>query len=545
MSTTAKDSLQDTLATLLTSHTPSGSGATGGSWVSAAPSGNVSPVAVSGGFQQTNASGSSVYILNGSSVSGSIYSQVSLTFPNDSGFAGVYLAADTSENGYLFSRNPGAWSFGKIVAGTYTPFAAPSASFSTGTPYTLTIQRIVSGSNAIINVLINGTNVGTATDSSSAFASAMYVGIFGAEISGVWSDLIGGTISASILANDSDFVYYGRWGASGTSMVTITNDSVCKFAYTGDSCQLFFDTSTCTAYPVIAYWVDGSGPTRVTLDSTGVVTIMPTYNSVTEGRHIVKLNTNVDNIAAASANNWSSQTNGVKFLGVTATSLLPLPTNPNAIEFLGDSITASMATLYAGTYENSVNTPEIGWPEIMAGLVGLEPLTNGHGGQGITEVSSDGTPIANSAFPYVYSGVAWAPTNKPIAVVIYQGTNDYLQSSNPTQAEWQTFFSTVRAAYPKALIFAINPFQVAYATTIAAAVSAQSDPLLFFLNYQTEFASTDLSSDNIHFNISGAMDMAHQLANDIQAQFNTSGIAMQVGGSGGGGVNGSAILGML
>lgn len=419
----------------------------------------------------------------------------------------------------IYYPTDGKWHLYKnsTELGTYTQALVD------GTDYQLTLDM----AGTTIRVLIDGVERINVTDST--YAAAGKAGIIayrsatnstGMHIGDVAA--AGASPSLTNPANDPDFHYYGRW-KSGATAITINNGSECRFAYTGNSLNLLFDVSTVTGgnYPAIAYWVDNVGPTRAALDAAGVVAITPVHNTISAGRHFVRFMANIESGFPVAVDNWASQTDALKFSGASLAAgedLLTIPENPSTIEFLGDSITAGLRLLYAGTDGTAVNAPEINWPEYVSQMLGLVTLVNGHGGQSLAGAGTDGTPAANAAFPYVYSGQAWNPTDKPIAVVIYQGTN-----ATATQAQYAAYLATIRAAYPKAVVFAVNPYNVNNFTQISAAVAAAGSRM-YALNYQTALASTDLASDGIHLNPSGAVKLATLLASDIQSRFDTLGV---------------------
>ncbi len=366
------------------------------------------------------------------------------------------------------------------------------------------------------------------------------------ELLAIITEMREAAVDPTILASDSDFVYYGRWGTEGDERWTINNGAEVNFVYTGDSCVLCFDTSDATGFPIIAYQVDGQQWTRATLDSLGNVTITPTYNTVPSGSppfssirsstHIVRFICNVDDGYPSPVDNWNDQTNAVKFLGIAADDTLVLPTCPNQIEYLGDSITAALRLLYTNADLDGppYASPETNWTEYVAQALGLRAIVNGHGGQGISTTATDSAPIANDAFGFVYDGKAWSPTIKPCAVVVYMGTND----GSIAQADYVTYLTTIRAAYPDAIIFAIVPFQVTSTrrTNILAAIVTFADARCVSLDYSAAFTVNTDTSDSLHFNPGGAVLMTHQLASDIQGEFSSRGIKVQEATSGGGGL---------
>jgi len=332
-----------------------------------------------------------------------------------------------------------------------------------------------------------------------------------------------------VTANNPGFHYYGRWHL-GLAATTITNGAECEFAYTGNACALSFDTSAPgMVFPIIAYWIDGAGPFRAPLDASGVVRLAPTYNAkpgatqpcpeVCCDCHLVRFMANVESGYPMRNNNWTTRRDAVKFLGAQlgrGESLPPSPSNPDTIEFLGDSITASLRLLFtASTPDGPVSSaPEANWTEHASRLLGLRAVVNGHGGQGINCGSTDGAPPANLAFPHIFEGAGWSPSQHPKVVVVYHGSND----GAFTPEQYQSYLATLRAAYPDAQLFAVVPHRAnRHAPAIQAAVRAMADRGTNFLDYSDAISLPDLS-DGLHLNPGGAVRLGLRLANDIQAR---------------------------
>ena len=124
-------------------------------------------------------------------------------------------------------------------------------------------------------------------------------------------------------------------------------------------------------------------------------------------------------------------------------------------------------------------------------------------------------PPVNTAFPFVYGGVVWAPSVKPKLVVIYHGTNDGIPAP-AFQAGYTMLLETVRKAYPSARIFAVCPHNITrYAAAIKNAVTATNDPGIIFLDYSTGVISADETCDGCHLNPGGAVRLGAKLAQDI------------------------------
>jgi len=193
-------------------------------------------------------------------------------------------------------------------------------------------------------------------------------------------------------------------------------------------------------------------------------------------------------ISSTEPSQWTTQNGGCKFLGVRCGSPdAVLPTLPPhaTIEFLGDSITASLRLLYDGHDGWDDRDPQTGivhdwlsgldhqhpvlnWPWRAARLLGLAPIVTGFGGQGLTNPGTNGVPPAGKAFPYVFAD-----------------------------------------------IFAVCPHPKAnFAPIIREAVTASGDRVWFF-DYSQDVITPADTTDGCHLNPSGALRLAVRLASDV------------------------------
>ena len=108
------------------------------------------------------------------------------------------------------------------------------------------------------------------------------------------------------------------------------------------------------------------------------------------------------------------------------------------------------------------------------------------------------------------------------AVVINLGTNDL--SHGVTTAQFQSSYidliHTIRAKYPNAVIFALDPFKQRYAAQAkasVAAVNSAGDKNVFYINTAGWVTSADLT-DSVHPNDSGHKKIAGLLAPIIKAK---------------------------
>lgn len=338
--------------------------------------------------------------------------------------------------------------------------------------------------------------------------------------------------AAPVAPNDPGYRYCGRWGVAATAATTISNGAAVDFFLTGETCNLHFDVSTVVTagvgnYPMLALWVDGVGPTRVRVPAGGV---LPVAFARAAGAHSVRFTANVDSCyTEAGPNNWAAQTQALKFTGADlgGGALIPVALSKPTIEFVGDSITAGLRVLYSGTDGNAADAVESSWAYQVARLLGLDPVVNGHGGQGITTTSTDGTPPVAAAYGFSYAGQPYAPAARPAVVFAYQGTND---AGGFTAGQYQDFLTALRAANPAALIFAAVPYNVTDGrkSAILAAVAAQADPRIFPLDYSAIIAAAD-TADGIHPHAGGAAKMAARIAGDLQSRMVAAGVRLQLG----------------
>jgi lysophospholipase L1-like esterase len=358
---------------------------------------------------------------------------------------------------------------------------------------------------------------------------------------------VNASTAVSIAPNNSSLAYYGAWNVQSTDATTINSGGTIEFGWEGaDTCKFGLDLTGLAYPPELVFELDGVPLTRWTtaeILANPTFNLAPTYTSTTSPAsfaHRVKVWVAGVYEGAdaggtqASVNQWTEQQAACKVLGVELPSggtLLATPVDPNQIEFLGDSITASVRALYTGSgaSNQTVMASHIAWPQIAADLLGLKPVVRGFGGTGITVSGSGGAPALGSSFPYVYSGVTYAPANQPSVVVLYEGTNDV---SGITQAQWQVIFTQVRTARPSAMIFAIEPYQESTNdSNLSAAVTAQADSKLFYLNYNSGvYGSSDVATDGKHPNPGGHSKLGSRLASDIQVQLTASGYKLQGSG---------------
>lgn len=326
------------------------------------------------------------------------------------------------------------------------------------------------------------------------------------------------------------FNFYGRW-ETGVQAVSINSGSMVEFAYTGGHCTLYFDVQNFTHYPAVFLQVDEGPVCRTTLScNVSTVPAVPEYNilpdgqppfsAVSSGYHIVRFWIACHSLynTPASGQQWTTLNGGCKFIGVNLNGgdIVSLPYCSRQIEFLGDSITQGLRLLYTGLEEDTGNQmPYANWPQLVANMLCMKPVVTGFGGQGLSASGTCGAPPANAAFPYIYNNTEWHYSIPPEMVVIYHGTNDKV---SPLEFEnlYSSYLTTIRKAYPDAVIFAICPHdKINYAGAIQNAVNSLADRKVWFLDYSAGIISPSETCDSRHLNPGGAIKLASAIAKDI------------------------------
>jgi lysophospholipase L1-like esterase len=331
-------------------------------------------------------------------------------------------------------------------------------------------------------------------------------------------------------ASSDGFNYYGRW-QTGRVAVSINSGSLVEFAWRGNSCTLAFDVRGFSHYPAIFVQADNGPIQRTTLSSkVDKVTVSPPYNRPPKGRppfpvassryHVVRfwVATHSLYVTDALGKQWTTLVGGCRFRGadLKGGELIPLPSSSNRIEFIGDSITQGLRLLYTGKDDDTNHQiPYANWPQLAADLLVMKPIVTGFGGQGLTSRGTSGAPPTNDAFHFIHARAKWKPSVKPRVVVIYHGTNDAV-SPQEFEHRYAIYLTTVRKAYPKAVIFAICPHnQGRYAHAIRKVVKSKRDKRIVFRDYSTGIIAAEDTCDGCHLNPGGAVVLATRVAEDV------------------------------
>lgn len=255
--------------------------------------------------------------------------------------------------------------------------------------------------------------------------------------------------------------------------------------FTGPSVDIKVDDAENNLY----VWIDGVH--KMTLTRPGKTTV--TLTDLGPGRHIVRLE------KASETQATTGRFEG--FFVPGAENVLPVPSYPRAIEFIGDSYTVGYGNNSRGqtcTTDDVRETTDTSraWGPAVAKHFGAAYRINAFSGRGI--VRNYNGIAAGDTLPYLYKfslfdhSVAAADDGwTPDVVIVGLGTNDFSTALNPGE-KWATrdalhadyvrtyadFVKSLRAKYPGAHIIMMAPDNVAGETAAqmqAAAALAQSE----------------------------------------------------------------------
>ncbi len=188
------------------------------------------------------------------------------------------------------------------------------------------------------------------------------------------------------------------------------------------------------------------------------------------------------------------------------------------IEFIGDSITV-------GATDSNYALSDYAW--LSAERLGVEHTQIAQGGiclvNGVQCYATHPIGMSQQYFKLQPSTFPDAPNwdfsrYQATAVVINLGTNDQGYHASPAlfQSTYLTFIQNIRAKYPHARIFALEPFNGAYGAYIQAAVQlakAGGDRNVSYIDTTgwLQSGSNDYSVDGIHPSDEGQVKVADHL----------------------------------
>jgi hypothetical protein len=293
-------------------------------------------------------------------------------------------------------------------------------------------------------------------------------------------------IAGLIPAGDTRIRYMGRWDNRPEGAITVNSGASLLFRFSGGGLRGVFQTVG--SPPQIYVTVDGGEKRLLNVDAAEL-DLAPA--GLPDGPHTLLLEVKDVN---QNTNRWTPPLqSALIFLGFVpaagGAALDPAPAltgrwsaDALRLEFYGDSITEGVRALSMVTSpEGSDGTRTYSY--LTAVALGANLSQVGFGAQGILRGGGGGVPAAAVAFPLNFAGSprrAGAP--EPQVVVINQGTNDGGASPTLFEPAYLAFLQQVRAAFPRALIAAMRPFNGSQDAAIHAAVQAMRDPRVIYID---------------------------------------------------------------
>ena len=295
----------------------------------------------------------------------------------------------------------------------------------------------------------------------------------------------------------------GHWGRDDDVAITVNSGSSVRFRFTGSHLGALFDTASITVPAQLYVAIDGGAPVLHKVDADHKVFADDLDPAVAHTAEI--LVKDVDEYE----NRWNVplQTGVVlkKIELAPDAKLIPLPTTAeHRIEFYGDSITQGVMALCAELGTDCADGTKA-YPHLVGEAFGADTNQVGFGKQGILQPGHGNVGIAAESFGWNLAGFP-ATGFDPGAVVVNFGTNDAAYDSAQFTPAYAAYLSKIRAAYPRALIVALRPFNGTHADDIKAAVAAANDRKIVYVD-TTGWLAPDDFNGSTHPNIQG-----HQVA---------------------------------
>jgi len=312
--------------------------------------------------------------------------------------------------------------------------------------------------------------------------------------------------------------HYGRWNVLADRAITVNSGSHVAATVTGTGISARFDVSLNmpSDMPTLAWQIDGG-----TWQEGDLAATVSLATGLATGTHDVTL---MARSMDENQSRWSPPlVSSTTFLGFTVTGGAlqpsPRPLRPK-IELLGDSITegVNIWTSHNGqTRKCWKDDARIGYATQTAQMLGAEWRQVGFGYLGILKTGNGGVPKANDSFNWIYKDVPRDDWQADM-VVINEGTNDASASASTFQTGYAEYLATIRAAYPKAKIIALRPFNGSQEALIKAAVDARvagGDARVYYVDSTGWLGSADYT-DGLHPNEQGSGKAARALVTALQ-----------------------------
>lgn len=329
------------------------------------------------------------------------------------------------------------------------------------------------------------------------------------------------------------YCFSGRWDLrTEKRAVTVNSGSYVRARFSGTGIIASFDVAGNErwqqaptqpgSFPTVAWRVD-DGPWK----EAEVAPTLSLANGLTHGRHTIML-------MVRGLDEHQSRWTPPLVAHVTFTGFEPsregrLEAPPREwrapslkMEFLGDSITEGVVVNEGRA--GVVDGIPFNWPWLAdarlsyagqtALALGADWRQVGFGATGLLLAGSGGVPGALESFNFFYAGCPrddWQPD----VVVINQGTNEPPIPKLEYQSLYHRYLSLIRAAYPRAKLVALRPFNGSQGAAIRNVVEerrARGDRKTFFID------TTGWYDGPLHPNVDGSAALAARLTDALKSQ---------------------------
>ena len=290
-----------------------------------------------------------------------------------------------------------------------------------------------------------------------------------------------------------------NWVVAAGSAKTNASGAYFKAGFSGSTATLNFDVSSLSGpLPQIYYQIDGGPRIQATLAATVALTLP----SDTGAYPIHSLQVWVKS-TTGSVTRWPGAATTVSLTGITldsgATLSAPI-VKAKTMLVMGDSITEGKATRNASaSNDTDQNDSLIGYALRLGDELGAEVGTIGYGGQGVTIAGDGNVPAFPSAYNLILPGVTRTFSPEPDLIVINEGTNDAVKTSNTTTVTsgLVSVISDMLSKTTNTRIVVMQTFGNYLTPQIQAAVSQVGNSRVQYLSTSGLIASGDLS-DSYH-----------------------------------------------
>lgn len=334
--------------------------------------------------------------------------------------------------------------------------------------------------------------------------ATLYVAVAATLVAGLATRLPqAGAATGDGKPTDPNITYVGRWDTSNAAAyVPSWAGAYLTAGFTGTTVKLAQRNSI-----DLYYSIDGAADRYLT-NVKGSVDLTPT--KLAAGKHTLRVSYRV----VAGSYHGDAVFRGLTLDTGAQTYALPRPAK--LLEFIGDSITV-------GTTSSKNSLTAYGW--LIGEQLGARHTQIAQGGACLV-TTADGCVGMEDYFLKLNSSSTspnWDFSRYTAnAVVINLGTNDSGHGTHTTtfQAHYIHLLEEVRAAYPNAVIFALEIFKKRFSAQTQAAVqsrNAAGDAKVYYVNTEGWLASTDFS-DGTHPNDGGHRKIVTHLGPIIAAK---------------------------